>query len=340
MSRTSPPASATSLSSPAWGSPTATSFAAFLEDALYGPAGFFTTGGGAGRRADFLTSPEVGPLFGAVVARALADAPVVVDVGAGRGSLAAAVRSAGFGGRYVGVERSPALRAAAAERLPGVEVVAELPSAPVDGVVLANELLDNLPFDLLERGPDGWLEVRVGPGPAEELVPATGEDAALAEQLAPGAPVGGRVPLQREAADWLRSALGLVRRGRVVVIDYADTTPSLARRPWLDWVRTYRSHGRGGHPLEAPGAQDVTCEVAVDQLATLVRPPDANRRQAEWLRASGIDDLAAEARAAWHGRAHLGDLQALRARSRVGEADALTDPTGLGAFRVLEWAVD
>jgi SAM-dependent MidA family methyltransferase len=270
-----------------------------------------------------------------VVARAVADAPVVVEAGAGRGALAAAVRAAGFAGRYVCVERSAALRAAAAD----VEVVAELPSGPLDGVVLANELLDNVPFALLERGPDGWLEVRVGPGPAEVLAPAAADDGALAERLAPEASVGGRVPLQRGAATWLASALSVLRRGRVIVVDYADTTASLASRPWLDWVRTYRAHGRGGHPLEAPGTQDVTCEVAVDQLAALVRPPDRDTSQADWLRAHGLDDLVAEARATWHERAALGDLEALKARSRVGEADALTDPTGLGAFRVLEWEV-
>jgi SAM-dependent MidA family methyltransferase len=70
-----------------------------------------------------------------------------------------------------------------------------------------------------------------------------------------------------------------------------------------------------------------------------VAPPSLDRTQAEFLAAHGIDDLVAAARATWHERAHLGDLEALRARSRVGEADALTDPTGLGAFRVLEWAV-
>jgi SAM-dependent MidA family methyltransferase len=281
----------------------------------------------------------VGPLFGAVVARAVSDAPVVVEAGAGRGSLAAAVRAAGYGGRYVCVERSASLRAAAAERAPDVEVVAELPEGPLDGVVLANELLDNVPFGLLERSAGGWLAVEVGPGPAEVLVPAAEEDEALADRLAPDAPAGGRVPVQRRAAAWLQSALGVLRHGRVVVVDYADSTPSLARRPWLDWVRTYRAHGRGGHPLDAPGTQDVTCEVAVDQLAALVRPPDADRSQAEWLAASGLDDLVAEARATWHERASLGDLQALKARSRVSEADALTDPTGLGAFRVLEWHV-
>jgi SAM-dependent MidA family methyltransferase len=71
---------------------------AVLEAALYDPAtGFYETGGRAGRRGDFLTSPEVGPLFGAVVARALdrwwdglgrPDPFVVVDAGAGPGTLA------------------------------------------------------------------------------------------------------------------------------------------------------------------------------------------------------------------------------------------------------------
>jgi SAM-dependent MidA family methyltransferase len=277
-------------------------------------------------------------LFGAVVARAVAGAPAVVEAGAGRGALAAAVRAGGYRGRYVCVERSDALRAAA-EQVPGVEATASLPEGPLDGVVLANELLDNIPFSVLERGPDGWREVRVAPGPAEALAAAAPDDAALAEALAPEAPLGARVPVQRGAAEWLRAALGLLGRGRVVVVDYADTTASLARRPWLDWVRTYRAHGRGGHPLEAPGSQDVTCEVAVDQLGALVRPPDRDASQADWLRAHGLDELVADARATWRERASLGDLEALKARSRVSEADALTDPTGLGAFRVLEWDV-
>jgi len=173
---------------------------------------------------------------------------------------------------------------------------------------------------------------------AEVLLDASPAAAERADRLAPGASVGARIPLQRAAGRWLGSALGSVRRGRVMVVDYGDTTASLAARPWLDWVRTYRDHGRGGHPLDAPGTQDVTCEVAFDQLAS-IRPPDADRSQADWLRAHGLEGLAAEARAAWHAGARRGDLVALAARSRVGEAEALTDPTGLGAFRVLEWVV-
>lgn len=170
----------------------------------------------------------------------------------------------------------------------------------------------------------------------EVLVPAPPALAAEAERLAPEAPSGARIPLQRAAVAWLRAALGLVGRGRVVVVDYADTTPSLAVRPWPDWLRTYRAHARGGHPLAAPGTQDVTCEVTVDQLAR-VRPPALDRSQADFLRAHGLDDLVAEAAARWRSRAAVGDLAAVAARSRVTEAAALTDPGGLGGFRVLEW---
>ncbi|HVL04556.1 MAG TPA: SAM-dependent methyltransferase [Acidimicrobiales bacterium] len=308
-----------------------------VELALYHPRfGFYETGGAAGRSGDFLTSPEVGPLFGAVLARALdawwselgEPAPfTVVEAGAGRGALAKAVLAAGPACgpalRYVAVERSSALRALHPE---AVESAADLPSEPFSGVVMANELLDNLPFGLLERQAGGWAEVRVDAGLAEVLVPVDGGPDI-------DAPAGARIPVQRAARRWVDEACGLVN-GRVVVIDYADTTRSLARRPWTDWVRTYRGHGRGTHPLADLGRQDITCEVAVDQLP----PPTANRSQAEFLRAFDIDELTADARRAWHERAHIGDLQALMARSRVHEAAALTDETGLGAFRVLEWA--
>jgi SAM-dependent MidA family methyltransferase len=148
------------------------------------------------------------------------------------------------------------------------------------------------------------------------------------------APVGARVPVQVAAAEWVRAAVDLAGPGgRVVALDYTSTTAELAARPWTEWVRTYRSHARGGHPLERLGEQDVTCEVAVDQLPA----PARNVSQADWLRAHGIDELVEEGRATWRDRASIGDLAAVRARSRVTEAEALLDPTGLGAFRVLEW---
>jgi SAM-dependent MidA family methyltransferase len=120
------------------------------------------------------------------------------------------------------------------------------------------------------------------------------------------------------------------------MFDYADTTPSMARRPAVEWLRTYRRHARGEGPLVDPGSQDITAEVAIDQLAA-VAAPDRDRRQAEWLTDHGIDALVEDGKRIWHERAHLGDLEAVRARSRVIEAEALRDPAGLGAFHVLEW---
>src|SRR5262245_8819917 len=130
-----------------------------MELALYGEHGFYSRGGRAGRRGDFLTSPEVGPLFGAVVARFL-DAEferlgrprpfTFVDAGAGTGTLARAVLAArpacADALRYVAVEVSEAQRG---QHPAGVESVAALPRGPIDGVVMANELLDNLPFRLV-----------------------------------------------------------------------------------------------------------------------------------------------------------------------------------------------
>jgi SAM-dependent MidA family methyltransferase len=124
--------------------------------------------------------------------------------------------------------------------------------------------------------------------------------------------------------------------GRVVVIDYADTTASMAARGQKSWMRTYAAHGRGAGPLDACGTQDLTCDVAVDQLAQ-VRPPDVERTQAEFLSAYGIDDLVAEGRRVWTGRTGVADLAAVRALSRISEAGVLTDLDGLGAHRVLEW---
>ena len=80
-------------------------FGAFVDAALYGPGGFFARGAGAGRAgSDFVTSPEVGPLFGACVARALdaewerqgrPDPFVVIEAGAGNGRLAREVFARG-----------------------------------------------------------------------------------------------------------------------------------------------------------------------------------------------------------------------------------------------------
>ena len=366
-------------------------FDRFVDAALYDEdSGFYARGGGAGRAGrDFVTSPEVGVLFGALVARYLdrawtelarPDPFVVVDAGAGRGRLAADVLRAdpacSRALRYVLVERSAALRAAQRELLtfepadrafgPAVReepdeaptpvegigpIVTSLPELPAlelpAGVVIANELLDNLPFGIVERVRDRWTEVRVGLGDdgfVEVAVPASPEIAAAADDVAAGAtiPAGARLPVPMAIVDWIDACGHFLRRGFLVVIDYADAAASLAARPQEEWLRTYRGHQRGGAPLAAPGAQDITATVPAEHLVAHAgragfRLVDRTT-QAEWLAALGIDELVDDARGLWRERAAVGDLEAIAARSRVSEAAALTDPSGLGAHSVFVFA--
>ena len=146
--------------------------------------------------------------------------------------------------------------------------------------------------------------------------------------------LGARAPIQDAAREWVEDALERLRSGSVVAIDYCSaTTAGLALRPWRDWLRTYRGHERGGHYLAAPGTQDITTEVAVDQLPA----PSAVRSQSQWLQLHGIDELVDEGKRYWDAHAARPDLQAMRMRSRISEAEALLDPDGLGGFTVCEW---
>jgi SAM-dependent MidA family methyltransferase len=319
-------------------------FSTFLEAALYGEHGFYSTGGRAGRRGDFLTSPEVGPLFGTVVARALdtwwddLGQPAeyrVVEAGAGPGTLARAVMAAQphclDALVYLMVERSAAQRENHPVG-PALQSLVEMPEEPVS-TILANELLDNIPFDLLVY--DGaWREAWIAQEPDGRFTETLRSTDQLPAALVNRPTHGARAPRQGQAGAWLQDARNLLTPGgRVVVFDYCSTTASMSSRPWREWLRTYRQHERGEHYLKAVGEQDITCEVALDQLPL----PDAVRTQAQWLALHGIDELVAEGRAIWTERSAIGDLTALKARSRVREAEALTAPDGLGAFTVAEW---
>ena len=198
--------------------------------------------------------------------------------------------------------------------------------------MLANELLDNLPFDLWERRDGRWCEVLVDAALAEVVVAADPP----AWLVAIDAPDGAQVPVQDAARRWVSDAIALARTaegGRLVAFDYCSATDDLARRPIDEWLRTYRAHERGDPPLDVPGTQDITAEVCLDQLPA----PTRVGRQDEWLRANGIEELVDEGRRGWDERAHVGDLAAVKLRSRISEAEALLDPTGLGAFTAIEW---
>ncbi len=322
-----------------------------MSMALYGTNGFYTAGGQAGRRGHFITSPEVGPLFGTVLARAIDDVwqrlgcPddfLIVEAGAGPGTLARSILAAQpecLGKRsdqYVCVEVSSRQRAL---HPTGVNSRATMPETPFMGVILANELLDNLPFRLAVYD-GGWHEAMASMHSGrwvETLARLAGAPACLP----PVAPHGARAPIQTAAAEWILGARQLLRGGQLIVIDYiTPQTAELAMRPWREWLRTYRDHGRGTHYLSDVGRQDITTQVCLDQLIIAMGEPDRLRSQTQFLQRWGIDELVDEGRRIWQEQASRPGLEAMRARSRISESEALLDPHGLGAFTVAEWAID
>jgi SAM-dependent MidA family methyltransferase len=324
-------------------------FREFMRLSLYGEHGFYSgddNTGRAGRRGDFITSPEVGPLFGAVLARMiddewrLAGSPsqfTVVDAGAGPGTLARTIFAAqpecSGALHYVAVETSERQRAMHPDF---VESSSEMPTHIECGVIIANELLDNLPFDLWVFD-GGWRMAHVDMR-GEQCIEVL--QAGNVPQVFPSsAPHGTRLPWQHDAQQWLGSSLSCLKQGKVLIFDYCTAlTAELVTRPYREWLRTYVRHERGAHYLQQPGEQDITVQVLIDQLS-LVREPDAVRTQAQFLARWGIDELVAEGKRVWSEKASRPDLEAIRMRSRVSEAEALLDPSGLGAFSVCEWAI-
>ena len=347
MSAVDGPACAATLAAEIAAAGGAVPFERFMEIALYGPGGFYSHSS-AGRRGDFLTSPEVGPLFGALVARYVTaewercgrpERFSIVDLGAGPGTLARTVLLALD-------EAAPACRAACTylavevsehqrrSHPDSVVSSAELPSGAITGVVVANELLDNLPFGLAVYD-DGWREALIGDGGDGTFVEILGPRLDPRPVVLPeSAPHGARAPLHRAARRLVEHLLASIGCGSLLVVDYAvPLTAELALRPYRDWLRTYRRHERGEHYLRQPGRQDITTEVALDQLPE----PDAVRSQSQWLKRWGIDDLVDEGRRYWEEHAARPDLAAMRMRSRISEAEALLDRDGLGGFTVVEW---
>ena len=104
--------------------------------------------------------------------------------------------------------------------------------------------------------------------------------------------------------------------------------------PWREWLRTYKDHERGVHYLLAPGSQDITAQVVLDQL-----PAGFNAMtQEQFLQQWGIDELVLEGNVYWENLAGAPDVAAIKMRSRATEAQSLLALDGLGAFTALAWS--
>lgn len=336
-------------------------FAAFMSLALYHPQhGYYRSGPRTDWRGDYITSAELDPAFGTLWARAFEQVweacgtPArftVVEMGPGEGSFAAAVLqtaperfAAALG--YVCVERSPAARGRQEERLGDavtwVESLDELGEI-ADGVVFANEVLDNLPVHLVEvRGTElRELCVDVSPdGLRLVSLPATGTElAGYLQRCGVQPPEGHRFEVGLAAESFARRAAATLQRGVVVLVDYGMEAPALMDRP-AGTALAYSAAGADDDLLAAPGTRDITAHVnwtavalSLEAAGMAVAEPIPQRAV---LAALGIADIDASLRAEHDAMIAAGDgAAAIAALSRRQALGALVDRGGLGGLEVL-----
>jgi SAM-dependent MidA family methyltransferase len=274
-------------------------FRAAWHEALYGPDGFYRRERPA---AHFRTSVHVSPLFGQAIARLARQLGLdqVVDIGAGSGELGEVLRAEGLS-------------------VLDIELDDDLPDQ-LTGLVIANEWLDNVPCEVVERDADGvprYLLADLTPGPVVE-----GNDLAWLNRWWPGKERA-EVGATRDQA-WA----GVVRRLRpgslAIAIDYGHLRSS---RPPYGTLTGFRN-GRECEPTP-DGSCDITAHVALDSLGgTIVRQRDA-------LRALGISGARPSLELA-----QTEPLRYLSELSAAGEAAELLDPSGLGGFGWVWTAAD
>jgi SAM-dependent MidA family methyltransferase len=317
-------------------------FDEYMEIALYGPGGFFETPP-VGPDEHFVTSPHVHPfVFAHCVRDALLDAWFalgepeslpIVELGAGDGTFAEALSSA-FAElaaprpAYTGVEITTGARDALTARgLAMASTLTEL--GPFDGVVFANEVLDNLPFVPVRGRQDGPKEVRVGLRGASlvEIEVPWSNGSAPPPRLEPGEET--TVPVAAFAL--LGTIAQVLRRGYVLLIDYGSVEGPAGP------VHGYRDHREVADVLADPGGADITAGVDASMVAERVRSVGLRAfepvSQRAALRALGHDRWQRTMRTTQSALQQAGrNAEAVRVWEERSRASLLADPAGFGGF--------
>lgn len=289
-------------------------WSAAAQDALYGPDGFFLQHAPADH---FRTSVTASPVFAEAVRRlaGLVDDALgrpdpfdVVDVGAGRGELLASLPDVPSRWRLTGVDLAPGPD--------GVRWSAAVPA--LEGLLLANEWLDDVPVEVLFDG----RVVLVDRDGLESLGgPASAADLAWAQRWWPQ---GRRVEVGRSREQAWAGAVAQVRRGLAVAVDYGhvlgDRAVFFDRRPTLTGYRD----GRQVPPVP-DGTCDLTAHVALDALAASSGGRVLAQREA--LLRLGVDATAPPRSLSTSDPRHY-----LALLQRASQAAELLDRRTLGSF--------
>ena len=297
-------------------------FSRYMEIALYAPRlGYYRAGWRTfGARGDFVTAPEISPLFGRTVARQVDQAlwltgtREVVEIGAGAGTMAAQMLAelAPRGGvRYRILELSGAMAARQREtieaRVPdalaSVSWIDALPEPGFRGVVVANEVVDALPVERFEVSSGGVSMHCVGfeaGRPIWESRPAEPRLAEAVESIQHE--IGHRLPtgyvseIGPARSAWAASIAERLECGLVLLMDYGFPRRELYHPDRCDGtLRCHFRHRRHDDPLVLCGLQDITAHVDFTAIAHASGLDVAGfTTQNEFLLGCGLLDLVAD----------------------------------------------
>jgi len=306
-------------------------FDRFMELALYAPGlGYYVAGATKlGATGDFVTAPEVSPLFGRCVAEQCREAlttmggGAVLEFGAGSGALAAELLSAlaaadSLPERYLILELSPDLaarqRALLAERVPDlcdrVHWVDALPEQ-LRGVVLANEVLDAMPVHRFCLGDDGDVQelfvealgdgiaIRSGPPLSPGLLDAVALIQAQAQAQERALAPGFCSEVNLRLRPWVQAVADGLAAGMLLLIDYGypRTEYYLPERRDGTLMCHFR-HQAHANPCANLGLQDITAHVDFSALAQAGTDAGLTlagyTTQANFLLGCGLDRLMAQ----------------------------------------------
>jgi SAM-dependent MidA family methyltransferase len=316
-------------------------FDEYLQQVLYAPGlGYYSAGAAKlGAAGDFVTAPEVSPLFGACVARQcaplLGEGATLLELGAGSGALAETMlrtleRLRALPRNYLILEVSADLRERQRARLAAlpealcarVQWLDALPAQPLRGVVLANEVLDALPFQCFAASDQGLCERGVACAADGTLQwaqrPAGSALAAELERLAASLPArfapGFHSELCTRVGPWIGGLAAALESGMVLLFDYGLGRSELYHpQREAGTLRCHYRHRAHDDPFRYPGLQDISAWVDFTRVAEAGHAAGLELAgyctQTAFLLASGIDqemsavaDGAAQARLAVQAR--------------------------------------
>jgi SAM-dependent MidA family methyltransferase len=312
-----------------------------MERALYGPVGFYRSG--AGPAAHFRTNVQASRLFAGALAELigevddLLDHPKVldvVDVGAADGGLLASILSelpTDLAARVqlVGVE----IRNRPAKLPLRIEWRGTLPEH-ITGVLLANEWLDNVPLDVVERTTSGISSVLVDRLSGDEQL-GSAISSGQAEWLdrwwsLTAAEVGDRAEVGNTRDDAWCDAVASIQRGLAVAIDYSHSREARVSGNFATGTLAGFRDGRWTAPVP-DGSCDITAHVALDACGAAAESPGVEATllttQREALMALGVSGSRPPLE--WATADPAKYVAALASASEAGE---LLDRSGLGGF--------